>query len=253
MSSLPPFTGHFVYRDLPSKFSRAPHTSKSRLDSERSRRTDSEVAIPPGHYPGRAGLSHRDSPNISVARRAWAGDAFNHRSDADCTRPGSRQDTAARAQFVDLIGKLMTHLTKPGHTSRMCRFRHILDWRASLLAHESVGRSQTMPCVTETTIPWIVVSAVHVKGGSAVYEQVSPQDASTYASRGEIPPRSVYYSLEAKARNTSTVESLTGYLRRLAGAHGISVTDLICHEHFDDLFPASADRRRRRHLFQAQV
>jgi hypothetical protein len=29
------------------------------------------------------------------------------------------------------------------------------------------------------------------------------------------------------------------------------VTDLVCHEHFDDLFPASADRRTRRRLFQA--
>ena len=86
-----------------------------------------------------------------------------------------------------------------------------------------------------------------------MYEQVSPREGSAYALWGEIPPRSVFYPLEAKARNTSTVESLTGYLRRLAGAHGVSVTDLICHEHFDDLFPASADRRRRRHLFQAQA
>ena len=86
-----------------------------------------------------------------------------------------------------------------------------------------------------------------------VPEQPKPQEGSGRASGDGIPPRSIFYPLEARARNTPLVESLTGYLRRLACAHGVSVTDLICHAHFDDLFPQSVDRRRRRHLFQAQA
>lgn len=84
-------------------------------------------------------------------------------------------------------------------------------------------------------------------------ERSKPPEGSTSASRGEIPPRSIFYPLAAKALNTPLVESLTGYLRRLAGTHGVSVVDLICHELFDDLFPETADRRTRRHLFQAEA
>jgi hypothetical protein len=67
-----------------------------------------------------------------------------------------------------------------------------------------------------------------------------------------IPPRTIFYPLELKANNSPLVEGCTSYLRRLAAAHGVSVADLICHEHFQELFPASADRRARRRLFNAR-
>jgi hypothetical protein len=69
---------------------------------------------------------------------------------------------------------------------------------------------------------------------------------------GTIPPRTTFYPLNVKAYNTPLVEGCTGYLRRLAAAHRVSVADLISHEHFRDLFPASADRRTRRRLFNAR-
>lgn len=82
-----------------------------------------------------------------------------------------------------------------------------------------------------------------------MYQQVTPQDAPTRASPGEMLPRSIFYPLEVIAQGTPLVESVTGYLRRLAAVHGVPVIDLICHPHFEELFPASADRRTRRHLF----
>ncbi len=85
-----------------------------------------------------------------------------------------------------------------------------------------------------------------------MYERVGPQDGSTCGSQGKIPPRSIFYPIEAKAPRTPLVESLTGYLRRLAAAHRVSVIDLICHEHFYDLFPSSAEGPARRHLFRAE-
>jgi hypothetical protein len=69
----------------------------------------------------------------------------------------------------------------------------------------------------------------------------------------EILPRSVFYSLDPIALGSPMVESLTGYLRRLAAAHEVSVLDFICHEIFNELFPATADRRMRRHLFLASA
>jgi len=70
-------------------------------------------------------------------------------------------------------------------------------------------------------------------------------------SRREITNRTQFYSLRAKGMGTPLVEGLTGYLRRLAAVHGVTVADLICHNHFDGLFRHPGDHRMRRRLFLA--
>jgi len=70
-------------------------------------------------------------------------------------------------------------------------------------------------------------------------------------SWGEITNRTRFYPLRAKGMDTPFVEGLTGYLRRLAAAHGVTVADMICENHFDGLFRDPGDHRRRRRLFLA--
>lgn len=79
---------------------------------------------------------------------------------------------------------------------------------------------------------------------------MASQDAKTECNV-ELPDRTLFYSLRAKAIDTPFVEGLTGYLRRLAAAHRVTVGDLICHEHFDNLFVNPGNRRHRRRLFLA--
>jgi hypothetical protein len=67
----------------------------------------------------------------------------------------------------------------------------------------------------------------------------------------EISDRTRFYPLRPKGTETPFVEGLTGYVRRLATAHGVTVADLICDSHFDNLFPDPIDHRTRRRLFLA--
>lgn len=67
----------------------------------------------------------------------------------------------------------------------------------------------------------------------------------------QLPDRTLFFSLRSKGISSAVVEVLTGYLKRLARAHRVTVPDLICHEHFDNLFANPADRRTRRRLFLA--
>jgi hypothetical protein len=67
----------------------------------------------------------------------------------------------------------------------------------------------------------------------------------------QLPKRTLFFSLRAKSLGTAFVEGLTGYMRRLARAHRVTVADLVCHDHFDGLFVNPADRRTRRRLFLA--
>jgi hypothetical protein len=67
----------------------------------------------------------------------------------------------------------------------------------------------------------------------------------------EIPDRTLFYPLRAEGAGGPFVEGLTGYLRRLATAHGVTVPDFISHSHFDQMFVKPTDLRSRRHLFLA--
>src|SRR5947209_11026694 len=44
-----------------------------------------------------------------------------------------------------------------------------------------------------------------------------------------VPDRTLFFSLRAKGLGTAFVEGLTGYMRRLARAHRVTVADLVCH------------------------
>jgi hypothetical protein len=67
----------------------------------------------------------------------------------------------------------------------------------------------------------------------------------------QLPDRTLFYSLRAKGTDTPSVEGLTGYIKRLARAHRVTVADLVCHGHFDNLFVNPIDHRNRRRLFLA--
>ena len=66
----------------------------------------------------------------------------------------------------------------------------------------------------------------------------------------DISLRSAFYSLEPEGVG-SLVQSFTGYWRRLAAEHLLSVTDLIEKEPLSSLYPLSISRRERRRLFRA--
>lgn len=66
-----------------------------------------------------------------------------------------------------------------------------------------------------------------------------------------VPSRNAYYSERPINYGDRMVESFTGYLERLAGAHHVTVSDMICDGRFDHLFPHGLDRRARRRLFLA--
>lgn len=57
--------------------------------------------------------------------------------------------------------------------------------------------------------------------------QVQPLFDSWSLSSSPIPPRSRLYSLEPIGIGTALVESLSGYVARLAEAHSVSVGDLV--------------------------
>jgi hypothetical protein len=82
-------------------------------------------------------------------------------------------------------------------------------------------------------------------------EEVNSQERAGLEWELELPDRTVFYPLRAKAINTPFVEGLTGYTRRLAAAHRVTVADLVCHPHFDNLFVDPDDHRNRRRLFVA--
>jgi hypothetical protein len=83
----------------------------------------------------------------------------------------------------------------------------------------------------------------------------APDDVQGKISRktfgSEIAERTRFYPLRAKGMDTPFVEGLTGYMRRLAAAHRVTVADLICDSHFDNLFANPGDRRTRKHAFLA--
>ena len=59
-------------------------------------------------------------------------------------------------------------------------------------------------------------------------------------SRPPLPPRSQLYSLEPIGVGTALVESLTGYVARLAEAHSVSVGDLVGRVLSDLTYPKDA-------------
>lgn len=102
MPSLPLFIGFHLHRTLsfkPSYFSRLAKPDRHTI---RSWQTHSKIAIPTWHNSSHAGLSHRDSSNLPVARGTWPGHAFRHRVDANCGCPGRRQDIAASSQCIHI-------------------------------------------------------------------------------------------------------------------------------------------------------
>ena len=80
---------------------------------------------------------------------------------------------------------------------------------------------------------------------------MAPQATDRIERDIELPDRTLFYSLRAKANKTAFVEGLGGYMRRLATAHRVTVADLVCHPHFDGLFKDPNDHRNRRRLFLA--
>jgi transcriptional regulator with XRE-family HTH domain len=67
----------------------------------------------------------------------------------------------------------------------------------------------------------------------------------------QMPARSPLSSQHPIGVSSPLAESLTGYFRRLASAHSLTVSDLIDHELFAGAAPMSGDRRLRRRLFNA--
>ena len=70
-------------------------------------------------------------------------------------------------------------------------------------------------------------------------------------SASYVPTRSELFPLSPMGIGTPFVESLTGYLGRLAGAHSLFVSDLIETDRFRLLGTLNGDRRTRRRLFHA--
>jgi TniQ len=66
-----------------------------------------------------------------------------------------------------------------------------------------------------------------------------------------IPPRSLLYSISPIAKGSYLVESLSGYLNRVAIKHAVSVSDLIEMDVFPIEVAADEDKRVRRRLFHA--
>jgi hypothetical protein len=67
-----------------------------------------------------------------------------------------------------------------------------------------------------------------------------------------LPARSLFHALSPRGLSTAFVEGLTRYVSRLASAHDVTVSDFICHEVFDSLFPTAAIPRDRRRSFVAR-
>ena len=65
-----------------------------------------------------------------------------------------------------------------------------------------------------------------------------------------LSQRSAFYSLEPEGQG-ALLEGFTGYWRRVAAEHLLSVTDLIEQEPLSALYPFSTSRRERRRLFRA--
>ena len=149
----------------------------------------------------------------------------------------------------------MTDLRQP----EMCRIKHISNKRQSsarLIPYENrsqiaTGRGSLPPpqwCL------FLFAKVTTYRGLAVAMETpVMPPSGGVVeiAKSDQIPDRTLFYSLRPKGLNTAFVEGLTGYLRRLAVAHRVTVADLVCHEHFDSLFVNPADRRNRRRLFLA--
>lgn len=64
-----------------------------------------------------------------------------------------------------------------------------------------------------------------------------------------VPERTACYSQEPEGRG-ALIEGFTGYWRRLAAEHLVSITELLGLEPFAKVFPASSDRRERERSFR---